>query len=73
MEVEDLSFLDNYKIQILPLLEKNEILIDLDVFLLKELTINEDCDIIVDREDSSNNKWYDIEFSILSLIINSQS
>ena len=66
LEVEDLSFLDNYKIQILPLLEKNEILIDPDVFLLKELTINEDCDIIVDREDSSNNKWYDIEFSMAS-------
>jgi hypothetical protein len=64
LEVNDLSFLDNYKIQILPLLHDNEILIDPDVFLKKELIIDSSKDLIVDRPDSSNNKWYDIEFDM---------
>ena len=64
LEVSDLSFLDNYKIQILPLLHDNEILIDPDVFLKKELIIDSDKDLVVDRPDSSNNKWYDIEFDM---------
>lgn len=64
LEVNDLSFLDNYKIQILPLLHDNEILIDPDVFLKKELMIDSNKDLIVDRPDSSNNKWYDIEFDM---------
>ena len=64
LEVEDISFLDNYKIQVLPLLKDNEILIDPDLFIKKELVIDSSKDLVVDRPDSSNNKWYDIEFDM---------
>jgi hypothetical protein len=42
-------FLDDIKIQTLPLLEEDEVLIDPDIFLYDELKIDEKCDLILER------------------------
>lgn len=60
-----LRFLDDIKIQVLPTLKDNEILIDPDVFLFKKLYITEKCDIFVERPESIKDDWYvtDYEYS----------
>lgn len=54
----DLIFLDDQKIQTLSMLEDNEVLIDPDVFLYKELVLREDCDVILEREE--DNWWHHV-------------
>lgn len=54
---EDFLFLDDIKIQILPKLNKNEILIDPDIFLFHELKIPTECDVILDRPVNIRVSW----------------
>jgi hypothetical protein len=51
-------FLDDIKIQTLPILTENEILIDIDIFLYKNLTIDTNCDLILEHRDSISSNWY---------------
>lgn len=53
-----LKFTDDIKIQTLPLLKENEILIDIDVFLKKELVIDSNCDVIGEHPEYLSSKWY---------------
>jgi hypothetical protein len=53
-----LKFVDDIKIQSLPLLEDNEILIDPDIFLYKELVLDTDCDVIGEHQDLLKSDWY---------------
>ena len=61
-EYNNFRFLDDLKIEILQLLKKNQILVDPDVFLFKELIIEEDCDLISERPEKINNLWYKKEY-----------
>ena len=54
-------FIDDIKIQTLPLLEENEVLIDPDIFLYKKLDVKENYDLILERKDSINTWWYNDE------------
>lgn len=54
----DFRFLDDIKIQTLPLLNENEVLIDPDIFLYNELNIDEDCDLILERPEKITDNWY---------------
>jgi hypothetical protein len=51
-------FLDDIKIQTLPLLEKNDVLIDPDVFLYEKLKVDSDCDIFLERPEKITANWY---------------
>ena len=52
------KFVDDIKIQILPLLKSKEVLIDPDIFLYDELKIDEKCDLILERTDKISSWWY---------------
>jgi len=54
-------FLDDIKIQTLPLLEEDEVLIDPDIFLYKKLDVKENYDLILERKDSIDTWWYNDE------------
>ena len=54
-----LRFLDDIKISVLPHIKDNEILVDPDVFIYRELKIDENCDLIGDRpENIIRDIWY---------------
>lgn len=55
---ENFDFLDDIKIQLLPKLKKNEVLIDPDVFLFSELKIDANCDIFLERPEKITDEWY---------------
>lgn len=52
------TFLDDIKIQTLPLLNKNEVLIDPDIFLYEKLKLDDDCDIFLERPEKITDRWY---------------
>lgn len=54
-------FLDDMKIQTLPKLKDNEVLIDPDIFLFKKLNIEQGYDLILERFDNIDEWWYNIE------------
>lgn len=56
-------FLDDIKIQVLPTLKDNEVLIDPDVFLFKKLDITENCDIFVERPENIKDEWYVTDYN----------
>ena len=60
-----LRFIDDIKISVLPHIKENEILVDPDVFLFKELKIYNKCDLYAERPESINDAWYieDYNFS----------
>jgi hypothetical protein len=62
-DYKSFRFIDDIKIQTLPLLSDNEILIDPDVFLYKELIIDSNCDILLERPEKINSTWYLEDFS----------
>lgn len=51
-------FLDDIKIQTLPLLEDNDILIDPDIFLFRELNLDTSCDLMLERPEKFLSSWY---------------
>jgi hypothetical protein len=54
-----LRFLDDIKISVLPYLKDDELLIDPDVFIYRELKIDEDCDLFSERpENIIKDEWY---------------
>lgn len=57
-------FLDDIKLQILPLLNNNQILIDIDIFLYKRLDIQNKKDIVVEKVQSINKPWYVEELNL---------
>lgn len=60
-----LRFLDDIKISVLPHMKKSEVLIDPDVFIYKELKINEDCDLICERPESLiRDDWYREDYEL---------
>jgi hypothetical protein len=61
IEYNDFSFLDDIKIQTLPLLKENEILIDIDIFLGNSLKINLLTDVVLDRPSYVTESYYRTE------------
>ena len=61
IEYNDFLFLDDIKIQTLPLLKENEILIDIDIFLGEPLKINLLSDVILDRPSYITENYYKTE------------
>lgn len=61
IEYNDFSFLDDIKIQTLPLLKENEILIDIDIFLGNPLKINLLTDVVLDRPSYITEYYYKTE------------
>jgi hypothetical protein len=60
-----LRFLDDIKISVLPHLKENEILVDPDVFLYKELKIDENCDLFCERpEHIIKDEWYRKDYEL---------
>jgi hypothetical protein len=57
-EYPNFRFLDDIKIDTLQLLKENQILVDPDVFLFKELIIEVDCDLILERPENISDPWY---------------
>lgn len=58
VNTDEFKFLDDFKISLLPKLQSNEILIDPDVLIYKELKVNLDADLIFDYKDAVRQKWY---------------
>jgi hypothetical protein len=52
------KFLDDIKIQTLPILAENEILVDIDIFLYKKLTIDTAYDLVLEHRDRITSNWY---------------
>jgi hypothetical protein len=63
IDFKPFRFLDDIKIQTIPLLKHNEVLIDPDVFLYRELLIKTDCDLILERPEYISDKWYIEDYS----------
>jgi hypothetical protein len=66
IEIFDYSpfrFIDDIKIQTLPILKNNDVLIDPDVFLHKKLHINQDCDLVLERPERITDTWYEIDYN----------
>jgi hypothetical protein len=59
-----LRFLDDIKISVLPYLKDNEILIDPDVFIYRELKIDEDCDLFCERAEDIKDDWYRKDYEL---------
>lgn len=57
-EFETFRFLDDIKIQVLPHLDDDEILIDPDVFLFDELQVDKNCDLFAERQENITDEWY---------------
>mgnify|MGYP001595849488 CR=1 FL=1 len=58
VDTSEFKFLDDFKISLLPKLQDNEVLIDPDVLIYKELKVNLDADLIFDYKDKVYQKWY---------------
>jgi len=56
-DFEKFIFLDDIKIQILPILNNNEVLIDPDIFLFSELKIPTEYDVVLDRPVNVKVSW----------------
>jgi len=63
-EFGHLHFLDDIKISILPHIKENEILIDPDVFLYKELIVSVECDLFAERPENINDRWYIKDYNL---------
>lgn len=60
-----LRFLDDIKISVLPQLKDDELLIDPDVFIYRELKIDEDCDLLCERpENIIRDIWYHTDYKL---------
>lgn len=60
-----LRFLDDIKISVLPHIKNNEILVDPDVFIYRELKINKDCDLLCERpENIIKDDWYRKDYKL---------
>jgi hypothetical protein len=60
-----LRFLDDIKISVLPHLKNDELLIDPDVFIYKEIKVDEDCDLICERpENIRKDEWYRKDYEL---------
>jgi hypothetical protein len=51
-------FVDDFKIHLLSIISDEEVLVDTDLFLFKELKLEDAKDVYVDFMDSSKQKWY---------------
>lgn len=56
-------FIDDIKIQTLSLIQPDEILIDPDIFLYKELILEDGYDLILERPEKVDASWYKEDFS----------
>ena len=66
LNFDDFKFLDDIKIETLPKLKEDDILIDIDIFLGKALEINLNSDVVLDRPSYVTESYYrtEIERSI---------
>jgi len=62
----DLIFVDDFKVHLLGLLEENELFVDSDVLIHRELTLDFTKDLIFDFIDSPNSFWYNESFEKLN-------
>ena len=61
LNFDDFKFLDDIKIETLPKLKENDILIDIDIFLGKALEINLNSDVVLDRPSYVTESYYRTE------------
>ena len=61
LNFDDFKFLDDIKIETLPKLKEDDILIDIDIFLGKALEINLNSDVVLDRPSYVTESYYRTE------------
>lgn len=58
IDTNEFYFVDDFKIHLLSIISDEEVLVDTDLFLFKELKLEDAKDVCVDFMDSSKQKWY---------------
>ena len=58
IDTTDFYFIDDFKIHLLSIISDEEVLIDTDLFLIRELQLKDGYDIYVDFKDDCKRKWY---------------
>ncbi len=58
IDTTDFYFVDDFKVHLLSTISDAEVLIDTDLFLLKELKLKDGYDIYVDFKDDCKRSWY---------------
>jgi len=58
VDTNSFYFVDDFKLHLLSIISDDEILIDTDLFLFRELKLENDYDAYFDFMDSSKQKWY---------------
>jgi len=58
IDTTDFYFIDDFKVHLLSIISDEEVLIDTDLFLIKELQLKDGYDIYVDFKDNCKRSWY---------------
>jgi hypothetical protein len=58
IDTSDFYFVDDFKVYLLSVISEDEILVDTDLFLFRELKLEDGMDIYADFMDNSKQKWY---------------
>lgn len=58
VDTTDFYFVDDFKVHLLGIIANDEVLVDTDLFLFRELKLDDDMDVYVDFKDSSKQIWY---------------
>ena len=58
IKTEGFYFVDDFKVHLLSIIEKDEILIDTDLFLFSPIKLEDGYDIYLDFKDESTKSWY---------------
>jgi hypothetical protein len=58
IDTSNFYFVDDFKIHLLSVIKDDEVIIDTDLFLFKELYLQTGYDVHTDFLDNSSNKWY---------------
>lgn len=66
IDTRDFYFIDDFKIHLLSIISDEEVLVDTDLFLVKELKLKDGYDIYADFKDDSKQKWYTDYFDWLT-------
>jgi hypothetical protein len=58
IDTNDFYFVDDFKVHLLSIISDEEVLVDTDLFLFRELKLEDGVDMYADFMDSSKQKWY---------------
>ena len=59
INTNDFYFVDDFKVHLLSIISDKEVLVDTDLFLFRELKLEDTADLCADFMDNSNQKWYE--------------